>query len=85
MLVSTVECSGGGGENPGGALKAMRDMFGPQHVDQMIRQAVSSCWMMLPEDRKTIAALDSEIRRLVDRAIKDFREDSQAFGIPFRE
>ncbi|HMC65936.1 MAG TPA: hypothetical protein VKI65_13435, partial [Gemmataceae bacterium] len=82
MLVSTVECSPTGGENPEGAMKAMRDMFGPQHVDQMIQQAVSSCWMMLPDDRRTMAVLEAEIRRLVDRAIKDFKEDSKAFGRP---
>ena len=37
-------CSGD--ENPEDARKAMRDMFGPQAVDQAIRQAISTCWIV---------------------------------------
>ena len=39
------------------------------------------CWMMLPEDRKTLETLEFEIRRLVDRVINDLKEDAEAFGI----
>jgi hypothetical protein len=63
------------------AKKEVRDMFGPQHVDQSIRQAISYCWMMLPDDKKTVARLEAEIRRLVNRALKDLKEDAKAFGI----
>ena len=61
--------------------KKMRSMMAP-HVDQMIRQAIGSCWMVLPEDRQNVDEVEKEIRRLVDRALRDFREDVTSFGIP---
>ena len=67
--------------DPADAAKMMRDVMGPQAVDQFIRQAVSTCWMMLPEEDKTVEALEREVHRLVDRALKDLKEDMAAFGI----
>jgi len=63
------------------ARKAMREMFGPQMIDHQVRKAISACWMMLPDERKTVANVESEILRIVNRALKDLRKDSQAFGI----
>jgi hypothetical protein len=37
--------------------------------------------MMLPTDRKTVDELENEFRRIVDRAIKNLREDSDSFGL----
>ena len=34
----------------------------------------------LPKDRKNADELDGQIRRIVDRALKDFREDQEQFG-----
>ena len=68
-------------ENPEEARKAMRDMFGPQAVDQAIRQAISTCWMVLPDDKKNVASVEAEIRRIVERALENLREDSRVFGI----
>ncbi len=62
--------------------KKMRAMFGPGQVDQSVRQAIQMCWMMLPDDAKTVDELEKQFRRIVDRAIKDLREDSDAFGLP---
>jgi uncharacterized protein YicC (UPF0701 family) len=62
------------------AAEKMADLFGPCQVDQSIRQAVQFCWMALPQDRRTVEELEKQIRRLVDRALKDFREDREAFG-----
>jgi hypothetical protein len=62
------------------ASEQMSNMFGPSHVDQAVRQAISMCWMVLPKDRKTPDVVEEEIRRLFERALKDFREDSAAFG-----
>ena len=59
----------------------MRDMFGPGQVDQAIRQAIQSCWMMLPKDQKTIDELEKQIRRIFERALKAVREDADAFGV----
>lgn len=63
------------------ASKKMRAMFGPGQVDQQIRQAIHLCWMMLPEDRKTVDELERQMRRIIDRAFKDLREDTLAFGL----
>lgn len=79
MMHAVHSCNAGGeGEDP---MKGMRAMFGPMGADQAVRQAISTCWMMLPEDKKSIDALETEIRRLVDRALKDLKEDAQSFGI----
>ena len=59
----------------------MRKLFTPSQVDEQVRQAVQFCWMMLPEDKRTIDELEKQLHRIVKRAIKDFREDAQAFGL----
>jgi hypothetical protein len=63
------------------AAKKMRQMFGPGHVDEQIRQVIHLCWMMLPEDRKTVDELEKQFRRIVERALKDLREDATQFGL----
>ena len=74
MAVHTTEIAcGDGGEN-------WREMFGPHHVDHLVRQAISMCWMALPHDRRTTETIETEIRRLVDRALRDLKEDAKAFG-----
>jgi hypothetical protein len=62
-------------------LGHMRAFFGPHQIDSQIRQAVQTCWMILPPDRKNVDAVEKEIRRIVDRALRDLREDSQSFGM----
>lgn len=59
---------------------AMQKMLGPQAVDQMIRQAISMCWVLIPEENRSVARVEQEIRRVVDRAIANLKEDNQAFG-----
>jgi hypothetical protein len=59
----------------------MRQMFGPGQVDQHVRQAMHLCWMMLPDDRKTVDELERQFRRIVERALRDLREDADAFGL----
>lgn len=63
------------------AMKRMREFFSPQQIDQQIRQAIQFCWMALPPDKKNVDEVESQIRRLVDRALKDLREDSESFGL----
>jgi hypothetical protein len=77
------ECSSS--DNPEESTKAMREMFGPQAVARAIDQAITTCWMMLPEKKKTVAAVEAEIRRIVDRSLSNLREDASAFGIPAEE
>ena len=68
-------CSGDEGD-----AEKMADFFGPHQVAQTIRQAVQVCWMSLPKERRTPEELEKQLRRVVDRALKDFREDREAFG-----
>ncbi len=63
------------------AGKKMRQMFGPHQVDQQISQAISTCWMLMPDDKKNPDAVAAEIRRIVERALANLKEDAQAFGI----
>jgi hypothetical protein len=63
------------------AENKMRHMFGPGQVDQQIRQAIQMCWMMLPKDKKNVDELEKQIRRLMERAIKDLRKDFNVFGL----
>jgi hypothetical protein len=62
------------------AAEKMSEFFGPGQVDQFVRQAIQTCWMALPKDRKNADELEKQVRRIVDRALKDFRDDSKHFG-----
>ena len=61
------------------SLDKMRDMFGPAQIDQQIRQAIHFCWLGLPKDKRNVDELERQIRRLVDRALRDVREDFDEF------
>ena len=63
------------------AKRKMRGMLGPQQVDNEIRQAISFCWMMMPDDKKNPDAVATEIRRIVERALANLQEDATAFGV----
>jgi hypothetical protein len=78
MAAFTTACSSGeGGED---SFEKMSEMFGPGQIDQTVRQAIHFCWMMLPKDRRNVEELEMQVRRIVERALKDFREDSEHFG-----
>jgi hypothetical protein len=66
--------------DPKAVEQQMADLFGPGQVDQTIRQAIHFCWMALPRDRKNAEELERQIRRIVERALRDFREDTAEFG-----
>jgi hypothetical protein len=67
--------------NEPNAAKKMREMFGPGQVDQTIQHAIQMCWMMLPEDRKTVDELEKQLRRVIDRAFQSLRDDAEQFGL----
>ena len=46
-----------------------------------IRQAVHFCWTALPKDRRTVDEVEKEIRKIVDRALRDLRADLATFGL----
>ena len=60
--------------------KRLRNAMGPHNVDHYIRSAIQICWMALPHNKQNVDEVEKQIRRIVDRAIKDLREDSQQFG-----
>jgi hypothetical protein len=62
------------------AAEKMADFFGPAQIDQAVRQALQFCWLVLPKERRNAEELERQFRRIVERALKDFREDCQAFG-----
>jgi len=59
----------------------LRSFFGPQTVDEEIRRAIRFCWIALSADRKNVDEVEKQVRRLLDRALRDLREDSDAFGL----
>jgi hypothetical protein len=63
------------------AMKRMRAFFSPQQVDQQIRQAIQFCWMALSPEQQTVDEVEKQIRRIVDRALRDLREDADSFGL----
>jgi hypothetical protein len=63
------------------ARKRMQGFFGPQQVDQQIRQAIQFCWMALPPERQNVQEVETQIRRIVERAFRDLREDAESFGL----
>ena len=66
--------SGEGGED---AADGMAEAFGPGQVDQMVRQGIHFCWMALPKERRNADELEKQVRRIVNRALEDFREDQE--------
>ena len=52
----------------------------PARRRSQIRQAISTCWMMLPAKGRTPEAVAREIRRLVNRALTNLADDAGAFG-----
>lgn len=68
-------------DDPEEARDQMREFLGPGQVDQMVRHALQSCWMALPNDKRNVAELKRQMTRLIDRAIRDMQEDQEAFGM----
>jgi hypothetical protein len=58
-----------------------RGMMAP-NVDLQIRSAIQTCWMALPGSRRNVDEVEKEIRRVVDRALRDLRDDASSFGLP---
>lgn len=60
-------------------LKKVADMMGPGLIDASLRQTLQMLWMIMPEDKKNVDEVEREFRRLADRALRDLREDFEAF------
>jgi hypothetical protein len=51
----------------------------PGRVDTLVRAAVHGCWDALPDYRQSVEECERLVRKLVDRAIRDLREDATLF------
>jgi hypothetical protein len=60
-------------------MKSVHEMLGPGHVDSAVRQAIQMCWLASPKDKRTPEAVEETVRRIFERALKDFREDAGYF------
>ncbi len=76
MAFQSFACSGG----DAGDADQQRMWMAP-HVDQSLRQAVQFCWMALPKEKRNLEEVERQLRRLLDRALRDLREDAAEFGI----
>jgi hypothetical protein len=59
-----------------GIVIGLDNMTGPH----TFTAAISTCWMMLPEEKRNPEAVADEIRRIVERALANLKEDATAFG-----
>jgi hypothetical protein len=76
MAIVKVSGEGGGEEEE----QRMKHVFGPGHADAQVRQALQMLWFAMPANRRNVDEVEREFRRLVERALKDLREDSAALG-----
>ena len=53
----------------------MAALFGPGMVEQYLYQTIQFCWMSLPADRRNLDELEKDIRRRLDRVLRELRED----------
>ncbi len=47
----------------------------PGAVDESIRQAIQFCWMGMPDEKQNVEAVSAEVRRIVERALRNLAED----------
>jgi hypothetical protein len=59
--------------------KYFREHFSPGMADQQIRQAIQCCWMSLSQTRRSPGELEKLMRKLVDRALRDWHDDYREF------
>lgn len=59
-------------------LDQVRALMSPTEVDHQIRQAIHFLWICLPKEKRNVEEVERQIRRLVERALRDLREDYQA-------
>jgi hypothetical protein len=68
-----------GGDDDEDAAERMAQVMGPGQIDQTIRHAIQFCRMSLPKGRRNINEMEKQALRIFERALRDFREDSDQF------
>jgi hypothetical protein len=63
-----------------GDKEGMRKMIAsmPGMVDHFIRQAIEFCWMEMPDERQNLQDVGAEVRRILERALRNLEEDQAA-------
>ena len=67
-------------DDPNAVARMMREHMGPFGADQAARSLVTTFWRMLPEGERTPERVEAEVRRLLERTLTEYQEDSCAFG-----
>ena len=80
MAAISMGCDGEGPLPNKESMSQLRQMFGPTAVDSCIRQAISLCWMCLPEEKRTMDEVERQLHRILDRAIQNARDDGVVFA-----
>lgn len=62
-----------------GPADHMREMMGPFGPDNSMRQTLMTVWRFLPEEGRSPDRVEQEARRLLERAVRDLREDAEVF------
>lgn len=75
----TMETHNFDSDEDGPDVRRMHDILGPGQIDASLRQTLQTLWVMMPPDKRNVDAVEKEFRRLVDRALRDLREDSNLF------
>jgi len=57
-----------------------RPLVSPSDPDQQVRHAIKSIWAVLPEEIQNVSEVERQLRRIVDRALRDFRDDFEEFS-----
>ncbi len=60
-------------------MKKFRKVFNAHHVDTLIRNAIQAAWLIMPEEKRTVDVVERLIRRMVNRAFRNMREDMKDF------
>ena len=48
-------------------------------VDQRLRECLQVLWLALPREQANALELEQNLKRLIDRAVRDFKEDLALF------
>jgi hypothetical protein len=62
-------------------MERMKEWMGPGMVDETLRRAIQFAWLSLPPEKRNVEEVEKVIRHLVERALKDLREDKDLFSL----
>jgi hypothetical protein len=63
-------------------FERLRLMLSPQDVERQFRKAIQICWITMEPDKQNVQEVEKHVRRIVERALHDLREDPDSFGLP---